>query len=419
MQLTFDDVIEGGVITHAREASSEPFLTFEHDGVAITLLGTAHVSKSSAIRVRELIESGEYDGVALELCQNRYQSLIDPESIAKMNLMQVIREGKGAVVTASLALGAFQQRIANQLDVEPGGEMKAAIAAADEANLPVMLIDRDIGKTLKRIYRNIPFSRRVKVLAGLVNSVTSRRSVSEDEIEQLKQGDVLASTFKQFSESAPDIYGPLVNERDRYMVARLFQEAAKSDCKKILVVVGAGHVQGMGDYADSQSECYLTEPAKVTAELDTVPAANRFIKLIPWLLVAMILSGFAIGFSQSSDVGWHMIQQWVVINGGFAAIGALLAAAHPVTVLSAFIAAPLTSLNPTISAGVVAAAVETWFRKPQVGDFTQLREATTSVKGWWNNRVARTLLVFLFAGMGSVVGTYVAGYKIFESIMAG
>ncbi len=419
MQLTYDDAIDGGSITQARETSSEPLIQFEHGGVAITVLGTAHVSKASAIRVRELIETGEYDGVALELCQNRYQSLIDPDAIAKMNLMQVIREGKGAMVTASLALGAFQQRIADQLDIEPGGEMKAAITSAGKANIPVMLIDRDIGTTLKRIYRNVPFARRVKVLAGLVNSVTSRRSVSEDEIEQLKQGDVLESTFKQFSESAPDIYGPLVDERDRYMVARLFQEAEKSNCKNILVIVGAGHVLGMGKYADPQNEYYLAEPTRAVAELDTVPAANQLIKLIPWLLVAMIVSGFAIGFSQSSDVGWHMIQQWVVINGGFAALGALLAAAHPVTVLSAFIAAPLTSLNPTISAGVVAAAVETWFRKPEVGDFTQLREATTSLKGWWNNRVARTLLVFLFAGMGSVVGTYVAGYKIFESIMMG
>lgn len=412
MQLTYD----GAAPALSDAGASEPIFTIEHNGVMITVLGTAHVSKASADKVRELLCSGDYDSVALELCPNRYQALIDPEAITRLDLLQVIRQGKGAMVTASLALGAFQQRIAKQLDVQPGAEMKVAIEFANKLNLPIALIDRDIGITLKRIYRNVPFFRRLKVLSGLIASVIAHRTVSEGEIEELKQGDMLEATFNQFAESAPDIYLPLVDERDRYMVARLFENAVRSDCRRMLVVVGAGHLKGMIKYSDSMNSAYVTDPEKTLADLDGVPAASKVIKLLPWLIVAAILSGFILGFSQSADLGWQMLQQWVLINGSLAAIGALMAAAHPMTVLSAFIAAPLTSLNPTVSAGVAAVIVESWFRKPKMGDFAQLREDTSSLKGWWGNRVARTLLVFLFTGVGSAIGTYIAGYNIFASL---
>ncbi len=396
---------------------TEPLFLFEHDGLSITVLGTAHVSEASASKVRELVASGEFDAVALELCANRYQSLTDPEAISRLDLLQVIRQGKGAVVMASLALGAFQQRIASQLGVVPGGEMAAAIEAAEPLDLPVVLIDRDIGITLKRTYRNIPLLQRLSLFSGLLGSVVfSGDKVSEKEIEQLKQGDVLESTFSQFSESAPDIYGPLVDERDRYMVARLIEEARRSGYRRILAVVGAGHLKGMAEQLDRYAAAALKDDvAAVQAELSTVAPPSRLIKSIPWLIVAVILGGFGYGFSQSSEVGWQMVQQWVVINGGLAALGAVLALAHPLTVVSAFVAAPLTSLNPAIGAGVVCAAVESWFRKPQMGDFATLKHDTSNVKGWWGNRVARTLLVFLFTGIGSALGTYVAGYKIFES----
>ncbi len=394
-------------------ATSEPNFVFEHNGVSITVLGTAHVSEASASEVRALVVSGEFDAVALELCPSRYQSLVDPDAISRMDLLQVIRQGKGAMVMASLALGAFQQRIAGQLGVTPGGEMTAAIEAADRLTMPVLLIDRDIGTTLKRIYRNVPLLRRAGVLMGLLGSLFSRETVSENEIEQLKQGDVLESTFRQFSESAPDIYEPLVAERDRYMVARLLEEAERQPGqRRILAVVGAGHLRGM----EEQIEQYRgSDAAAVVAELNQVAPSSRFIRALPWLIVAIILIGFGYGFSQSSDVGWQMVQQWVVINGGLAAVGALLALAHPVTIVSAFLAAPLTSLNPAIGAGVVCAAIESWLRKPKMGDFATLRDDTAHVRGWWGNRVARTLLVFLFTGIGSAAGTYIAGYKIFES----
>lgn len=395
---------------------NEPQITLEYDGVAITLLGTAHVSRSSADTVRRLVSSGDYDAVALELCENRYQALIDPDAMSKMDLVQVFRKGRGPMVMASLALGAFQQRIADQLGVEVGGEMRAAISAASERDLPVMLIDRDIGTTLKRIYRNVPFGRRFKLLTLLIASVIARRTVSEEEIEQLKEGDVLESTFNQFAEQAEDIYIPLISERDEYMVAKLMQAAKAQGHKRILAVVGAGHMKGMRQRFNHESEQYISKPAERQRELEQVPTASRWPQLIPWAIVATILLGFVLGFMKSSDVGWGMVQEWIVINGTLAAIGATIALAHPASILSAFFAAPITSLNPTISAGMVTAAVETYFRKPSVGDFSRLRSDVCHVGGWWSNRVAHTFVVFFLSGMGSVIGTYIAGYRIFESV---
>lgn len=397
-------------------SATEPLIRIGHDGVSITILGTAHVSRSSADTVKSLIATGRYDGVALELCENRLNALTDPDAISRMDIMQVVRKGKGPMVMASLALGAFQKRIADQLDIEVGADMRAGAESAEAHNLPLMLIDRDVGITMKRIYRNVPWFKRVKVLAGLLASVIARRSVSAEEVERLKRGDMLESTFNQFAEHSAEIYKPLVDERDQYMAARLIEEARFSGCKHILAVVGAGHLKGIRQYLDTTSERYINEPEQCQRQLDQVPPAGNLLKLLPWLIVALILTGFAIGFSQSSNVGWGMVQQWVVINGTLAAIGALIALAHPLTIVSAFVAAPLTSLNPTISAGVVSAAVESVLRKPRVGDFSRLRDDACRIGGWWSNRVAHTFVVFFLTGLGSVVGTYIAGYKIFEAI---
>jgi len=408
--------IDLGVVM--KPTCNEPLVQFEHDGVSITILGTAHVSRSSADTVKSLIATDRYDAVALELCENRLHGLMDPDAITRMDIMQVVRNGKGPMVMASLALGAFQKRIADQLGIEVGADMRAGAESAKAKGLPLMLIDRDIGITMKRIYRNVPWFKRIKVLAGLLNSVIARHTVSAEEVERLKEGDVLEATFNQFAEHSEEIYTPLVDERDQYMASRLIAEATQSGCKSILAVVGAGHLKGVQAYMNKTSEKYIDQPEQRQQQLNTVPPAGKFLKLLPWIIVAVIMTGFAIGFLQGSELGWSMVQQWVVINGALAALGALIALAHPITILSAFVAAPLTSLNPTISAGVVSAAVETYFRKPRVGDFSRLRDDAGSFGGWWRNRVAHTFVVFFMTGLGSAIGTYIAGYQIFEAITA-
>ena len=390
----------------------EPQVELQIGDGKITLLGTAHVSRASADKVRELLHSGEYDSVAVELCPSRYNAIIDPDAMANMDLFSVLKEGKGTMIIANLALGAYQQRLAEQLGIEPGAEQREAVKYALENHSPVLLIDREIGVTLKRVASNVPWWQRLNLFAGLLISMITKEDVDEAEVERLKEGDILETTFAEFAEERKDLYLPLIDERDRYMAARLVDDMQAEGHKSILAVVGAGHMQGIKRYLEQGVE----NPREIVAELDAIPTPKKWPKFIPWIIVALILSGFAIGFSRSTDLGWDLVIDWVLINGGLSALGALLAGAHPITTIAAFVAAPLTSLNPTVGAGMATAAVEIYLRKPRVGDFSKLRHDTTHLRGWWQNRVSRTLLVFLFSTLGSAVGTYVAGFKIFGQL---
>ena len=400
----------------------EPVYYHQLLGKSITVLGTAHVSKASADKVKELLASGQYDGVAIELCPSRYNSMIDPDSLAKMDLFQVFKEGKASMVIASLALGAYQQKMADEFGIEPGAEMRMAIQQATEMKCDIHLIDREVGTTLKRVYSNVPWWKKMGIIGGLMGSVFFNEKVSEDEIERLKEGDILETTFSQFAEEAKELFVPLIDERDQYMAARIEQIVADSDNKSILVVVGAGHLKGIESYLaqdetiDIVADLHSNAQKKIN-ELDALPEKSIWPKFIPWVIVAILLTGFAIGFSKSTDLGIQLIIYWVLINGSLSALGAAIAKGHPLTIIGAFFAAPVTSLNPTIGAGMVTAGIELYLRKPNVGDFSDLKKDTTHISGWWKNKVARTLLVFFFSTLGSAIGTYVAGFLIFEKIM--
>jgi pheromone shutdown-related protein TraB len=291
--------------------------------------------------------------------------------------------------------------------------MRMAVNEGRRMGLPVLLIDRDIGVTLRRVYRQVPWWRRFYLLSGLAASLFTRERVSEAEVERLKEGDVLETAFSQFADQDADLYQPLIRERDRYMAARLRQALAEDPAPtRVLAVVGAGHLRGISERLQQPAG----DPAAEIRELDQIPPRSRWPKLLPWLVVAIIMAGFALGFSRSPALGMSLVLDWVLINGGLAALGAAIAGGHPVTVLTAFLAAPLTSLNPTVGAGMVTAAVEVYLRKPQVGDFSRLRSDATTLGGWWHNRVTRTLLVFVLSTLGSAIGTYVAGFRIFERL---
>lgn len=388
------------------------------DGVTVTLLGTAHVSRASADEVRERIASGGFDAVAIELDASRHAALVDPDRMLRTDLFTVFRKGQGGAMAANLALGAFQQRLADQYGIEPGQEMREAIAAAERAGLPLRLIDRDIGVTLRRVYRNVPWWRRLELMAGLVASVLSKEDIDAEEIERLKEGDVLEATFAEFADTSERLYVPLIAERDDFMAARLRQEAADlrrradaagDDAPRLLAVVGAGHLKGLRAALEGPVE---DAPDRRLAELSEVPPPSRIVKTLPWALVALVVGGFVIGFLRDPALGRQLIGDWFWINAATTALGTLVAAAHPLTVVGTVLAAPFTSLNPTIGAGFVAAALELWRRKPSVGDFATLRRDTTRLGGWYRNRVARTLLVFLGATLGSALGTWLAGARI-------
>ena len=393
--------------------AEQPYADVQVGQTLIRLLGTAHVSRASADAVHSEIANGSWDTVAIELCDSRFKAFENPDALQKMDLYQVIKSGRAPMVTAILAMGAFQQRIADQFDIEPGAEMRAAIEQARTNNCELELIDREIGTTLKRIYRNVPWWRRFYLFSGLITSVVVHEEIDEEDIERLKEGDLLETTFAQFAETAAEIYEPLITERDRFMGAKLRRLAAEGP-QRILAVVGAGHLKGLEQDLTANTD----DPDDVVEKLSQIPRGGKWIKMIPWLIVGLVFVGFGIGFSRSPSLGMTLVIEWVVINGGLSALGAAIAGGHILTVISAFVAAPITSLNPTIGAGFVTALVETYIRKPTVGDFSKLRKDTSSFRGWRHNRVARTLLVFVFSTLGSAAGTYLAGFRIGQHLFS-
>jgi pheromone shutdown-related protein TraB len=392
--------------------AGQPIRQLQRDGVEYTVIGTAHVSRASANAVRELAASGGFDAIAVELCQARYDALTAERKWTDLDLYRVLREGKAGLVMANLALSAYQRRIAEQFGIEPGAEMRAAAVAAKAHGLPLQLVDRDLATTLRRSYASVPWYKRFYLMAGLALGMVSSDEIDEEAIEKLKEGDILESTFTEFAEQSPELYEALISERDRYMAARLRQDNAGGEGHKVLVVIGAGHMEGLA----GQLESGLADPAEERRELDRLPPRARWPRLIPWAIMVLILTGFYIGFSRSPELGWQLIFIWVAINGGLAALGALIARGHPLTVLSAVFAAPITSLNPTIAAGMVTGLVESWIRKPRVSDLENLRYDITTLKGWFRNPATRILLVFFLSNLGSAVGTWVAGFRIFGAL---
>ena len=392
--------------------NEQPIREITRDGVTYVILGTAHVSRASVDAVRHMADSGDYDAIAVELCPARHQALTKEQQWQEMDLYRIIREKKAGLVMANLALGAYQRRIAEQFGIEPGAELKAAAEAAVSHDVPLQLIDRDLATTLKRSYRAVPWYKRMMLTTGLVMSTVSSEEIDEEQIEKLKEGDILESTFTEFAEQSPELYEALIGERDRFMAARLREENVDNAGQRILVVIGAGHLDGLAKYLENDKENPKTEVSR----LSELPPPRRWIKFVPWVIAALVLAGFYLGFARSPELGWELVTLWVVINGGLAAFGALLARAHPVTIISAMVAAPLTSLNPAIGAGMVTGVVESWLRKPKVSDLESLRDDATTLKGWFKNPATRILLVFFFSNLGSAVGTWVAGFQIFDAL---
>ena len=317
----------------------QPIRHIQRDGVQYTLLGTAHVSRASAEAVKRMASSGEFDAIAVELCQARYDALTAERKWTDLDLYRIIREGKAGLVMANLALSAYQRRIADQFGIEPGAEMRAAAVAAKEHDLPLQLVDRDLATTLRRSYASVPWYKRIYLMAGMAIGMVSSDEIDEEAIEKLKEGDILESTFTEFAEHSPELYEALIAERDRYMAARLREENAEAKHANVLVVIGAGHMDGLAKHLESGT----ADPQAERQKLESLPAKSRWPRVLPWAIMVLVIAGFAIGFSRSPELGWELVFFWVAINGGLAALGALIARGHPLTILSAVIAAPLTS----------------------------------------------------------------------------
>lgn len=369
----------------------------EVEGKEIFLVGTAHVSSQSVADVRETIATVEPDTVCIELCASRFTNLTQQESWRKLNIFKVIRDGKAMLLLSSLVMTSFQRQIARQLGVTPGAEMLEAIHQAEDLGAELALVDRDIQITLKRTWATLGLWGRLKMASQLVTGLLVPQKLDAATIEEIKEESQLTDLLDTLARQLPGVKKTLIDERDVYLA----QEIRRAPGESIVAVIGAGHVPGV-----------LREIHRDTslAPLCELPAPSLWPRLLKWAIplavVTILVYGFITGGTEQS---MESIYLWVLINGALSAVGAAVAVGHPLTVVAAFLAAPLTSLNPMIAAGWVAGLVQAWIKKPTVEDLEDLPDALMTVRGFWFNPVVRILLVVSLSNLGSMLGTFIAG----------
>ena len=379
----------------------------------IILVGTAHVSRESVQEVQRVISEEKPDGLCIEIDETRYRSLTEKQSWSKTNVSQLLREGKGFFLLAQMALASFQKRIGLDLGVKPGEEMLAAIEAGKELGIPFNFCDRDIQITLKRAWSRSGFWNKNKMLAALLSSIFTKEKLEQEDVEALKAKGALQSMLEELAEFLPSVKEVLIDERDIFLATRIFQ----AEGKKLVAVLGAGHIPGVTKHLQALSE---GRDVDASDQLSTVPPRRKLGRVIGWAVPIAIIGAIVAGFIvRGSDVTISNVIKWVVINGTLAAVGSLIVLAHPLTILLAFAAAPITSLIPVIGVGIFTGILEAALRKPRVLDFERLNEDLASFKGFFRNRFTHILLVFFFSSLGSSVGTFLGGIPLFTSLFGG
>jgi pheromone shutdown-related protein TraB len=371
----------------------------------IILIGTAHISKESVEEVRDAIEKYKPDIVAVELCQRRYDAITKKDQWEKTPVTKLLKSNNAYLMLAQTFLSSIQRRLGKEYGVEPGSEMIAAIDEAKNHKLEVALVDRDISVTLKRAWRKMGFREKFRLTWEFLKALMGfdEEELEELDLKKLMDQDVISTLMEEFGEIAPSVSTVLIHERDEY-IAKKIQDVSKKG--KVVAVVGAGHLKGIKKQLEKK------ELKTNLKELEEVPKKRiRITKiaayLSPILFVALVVY---LIFTRGPNA-WDQIKNvffwWFIINGSLSAIGAAIARGHPLSIGTAFLAAPLTSLNPAIAAGWVAGYVEAKLRTPVVKDFKELSKIE-SFKEFWNNRVIRLLMVVALANLGSMIGTIIA-----------
>jgi pheromone shutdown-related protein TraB len=362
----------------------------------VYLVGTAHISTESVEDVHTTIEQVRPDAICVELCKARHQAMTQADNWRKMDIFKIIRQKKAVFLLAQLILSSFYRRLGEKLGVQPGAEMLEGVRMAEQTGAQLVLADRDIDITLKRVWGYLGFWSKLKLAMQLLMSSLFTEKIDMDMIEQLKKQDQLEAIMSEFAQHFPEIKRRLIDERDTYLA----QKIRTAPGKTIVAVIGAGHVEGIKD------QIQRDQPLD---ELMKLPPKSIWPKIFGWGIPLLILVLIARGFMKGTAHGVENIYIWVLVTGSFAAVGAAMALAHPLTILSAFVAAPITTLHPLIAAGWVAGIVQAFVKQPKVSDLEALPEAIGSIKGFWTNPVTRILLIIVLCNIGASIGVPIAG----------
>lgn len=371
----------------------------EINGKEIILIGTAHVSKKSAEQVKAVIEEEQPDSVCIELDEQRYQSITEGNKWQETDIFQVIKDKKASLLLMNLAISSFQKRIAKQFGIQAGQEMLQGIESAKEVGAELVLADRNIQITFSRIWRNIGLKGKAMLLTQIVYSIFSKETITEEELEKMKEQDMIQAMLQEITETFPRLKKPLIDERDQYLAEKIKHAPGE----KVVAVLGAAHVPGI------TKEIHKNHSLK---KLTKRPPKSKAPKVIGWAIPIVIISLIVMTFMQNPDAGFQQIWSWLLWNGSLAGLATIFALGHPLAILTAIVASPFTSLSPFLAAGWFAGFVQAYMKKPVVRDFEKLSNDVLSIKGFWNNKVTRVLLVVVFANLGSSLGTFVAGADV-------
>lgn len=386
------------------------------NGKEIVLLGTAHVSQQSCEEVKVAIAEKKPDCVAIELDEQRYASINDSEAWKNLDIIKVLREKKGFLLLANLVLSSFQKRMGANVGVKPGDEMRAGIDVAKELNIPCEMVDRPIQTTLRRAWAKNSGYGKIKLLSALLASVASKEEVSGEEIETLKNKSEMDGMMSELAEYMPGVKEVLIDERDFYLAAHIWEAVQKDERKSVIAVLGAGHLPGVQAHLEKIA---AGQENTDTTEINSLPAKKAGAKIIGWaipvIIIALIAAGFVFGGMKK---GADLLGAWVIWNAALAGIGAIIAGGHPLTVIMAAVGAPFTSLCPLVGVGMFAGIVQAFVCKPKVADMESVMDDVSSVKGFYKNRLLRVLLVFFLSSLGSSIGTFVGGSSIVVSIVS-
>lgn len=384
----------------------------ELNGRKITLIGTAHVSKESIDEVTQTIKSLNPDCVAIELDEKRADSIQNAEKYSQLDIIKVLKRHEGFLLLANLILASFQRRMGLNVGVKPGDEMLAAINTANEMNIPSVMVDRPIQITLKRAWAKNSFWGKCKLFALLISSAFSKEEVDPSEIENLKNSSEMDSMMEELAKEMPVIKKVLIDERDEYLASKIWDAQGEN----VVAVLGAGHLPGVEKHLQKLASGEETTDVN---EISEIPPKSVVSKIAAWIIPALIIGLIAAGFIYGGKkAGTQLLTTWFLWNAIPAALLSIIALAHPITILVAFVAAPFTSLCPFIGIGFCTAIVQALVCKPKVSDMESLQDDVGSVKTFYKNRILKVLLVFILSTLGSALGTFAGGSNVIAKLLS-